>query len=129
VGRGRYPLPVDRGKHGAATACGPGVTGPLQMTYDMACSAEHASEVGTTRLSTWWPAGHSASGQAGTLVMLEPRVGGRTFERTPDRTEFDWGRSPCGARRGALDTYGISAVTGAKPPRPEERGNGYSRGS
>jgi hypothetical protein len=61
------------------------------MTYDIACSAEHAFEVWTTRLSTWWPKGHSASGQSDTLVTLEPRVGGRIFERTPDGTEIDWG--------------------------------------
>jgi hypothetical protein len=67
------------------------VTEPLRMSYDIACSAEHAFEVWTTRLSTWWPKGHSASGDADTLVMLEPQIGGRIFERTPDGTEIDWG--------------------------------------
>ena len=45
----------------------------------------------TTRLSSWWPKGHSASGDPDTVVTLEPRLGGRIFERTPDGTEIDWG--------------------------------------
>jgi uncharacterized protein YndB with AHSA1/START domain len=67
------------------------VTEALRLSYDIACPAEHAFEVWTTRLSTWWPKGHSASGDPDTLVMLEPRLGGRIFERTPDGTEIDWG--------------------------------------
>jgi len=47
--------------------------------------------VWTTRLSTWWPKGHSASGDPGTVAVLEARLGGRIFERTPDGAEIDWG--------------------------------------
>jgi hypothetical protein len=64
---------------------------PLRLSYDLACPSAHAFEVWTTRLSTWWPKGHSASGDPNTLVVLEPRLGGRIFERTPDGTEIDWG--------------------------------------
>ena len=64
---------------------------PLRLSYDIACSAEHAFEVWTTRVSTWWPKGHSASGHPATVVVLEPRYGGRIFERTPEGTEIDWG--------------------------------------
>jgi hypothetical protein len=64
---------------------------PLQLSYDLQCSPEHAFEVWTTRLSSWWPKGHSASGDPDTMVMIEPRLGGRIFERTPDGTEIDWG--------------------------------------
>jgi uncharacterized protein YndB with AHSA1/START domain len=64
---------------------------PLRLSYDLACPCEHAFEVWTTRLSTWWPKGHSASGDPNTLVVLEPRLGGRIFERTPDGVEIDWG--------------------------------------
>ena len=64
---------------------------PLEMSYEIDCPAEHAFAVWTTRLSTWWPKGHSASGDPDTLVVLEPRLGGRIFERTSDGTEIDWG--------------------------------------
>jgi uncharacterized protein YndB with AHSA1/START domain len=65
---------------------------PLRMSYPIACPAEHAFDVWTTRLSTWWPKGHSSSGDPDAAVRLEPGVGGRIFERTTDGTEVDWGR-------------------------------------
>ena len=37
------------------------------------------------------PEGHSTSGHPGTVVTLEPRLGGRIFEKTPDGEEIDWG--------------------------------------
>jgi uncharacterized protein YndB with AHSA1/START domain len=64
---------------------------PLRLSYEIDCPAEHAFDVWTQRLSTWWPRAHSASGDPDTVVVLEPRLGGRVFERTPDGTEIDWG--------------------------------------
>ena len=64
---------------------------PLRLSYEIQCSPEHAFEVWTTRVSTWWPKDHSASGHPATHVVLEPHRGGRIFERTPDGTEIDWG--------------------------------------
>ena len=64
---------------------------PLRLSYEIDCPADHAFEVWTTRLSTWWPPGHSTSGDPDTQVVLEPRLGGRIFERTPDGVEIDWG--------------------------------------
>ena len=64
---------------------------PLRLSYEIDCSVEHAFDVWTTRLSTWWPKGHSASGDPDTFVVLEPRLGGRIFERTSDGTEIEWG--------------------------------------
>jgi hypothetical protein len=64
---------------------------PLRLSFEIACPTEHAFAVWTERLSTWWPKGHSASGDPATVVTLEPRLGGRIFERTSDGTEIDWG--------------------------------------
>jgi hypothetical protein len=64
---------------------------PLRLSYEFQCPAEHAFEIWTTRLSTWWPRGHSASGNPDTVAVFEPRPQGRIFERTPDGTEIDWG--------------------------------------
>ncbi|HEY5251644.1 MAG TPA: SRPBCC domain-containing protein [Acidimicrobiales bacterium] len=64
---------------------------PLTLSYEIQCPPEHAFEVWTTRLSSWWPKGHSASGDPETSVFLEPRLGGRIYERTSDGTEIDWG--------------------------------------
>jgi hypothetical protein len=64
---------------------------PLHLNYEIRCSPDHAFDIWTTRLSTWWPKGHSTSGEPDTAVVFEPRPGGRIFERTPDGTEIDWG--------------------------------------
>jgi hypothetical protein len=67
------------------------MTEPLSLRLEVACSPEHAFTVWTTRIDQWWPADHTASGRADAEVALEPYVGGRIYERTPDGTEYDWG--------------------------------------
>jgi hypothetical protein len=64
---------------------------PLRLSFELDCPADHAFDVWTNRLAMWWPKGHSASGDPDTLVVFEPRLGGRIFERTADGTEIDWG--------------------------------------
>ena len=63
---------------------------PLRLQFDIECPPEHAFAVWTTRLSSWWPKGHSASGHPETVVILEPHLGGRIIERTPNGTENEW---------------------------------------
>ena len=64
------------------------VTEPLLTAFDVACSAEHAVDVWTTRISTWWPNDHTNGGGD---VVLEQGVGGRLLERQGDGTEHVWG--------------------------------------
>ena len=64
---------------------------PLELAFDVAAPADHAFTVWTRDIGRWWPADHTTSGEAGLTVTLEPRVGGRIFERTADGHEFDWG--------------------------------------
>ena len=66
-------------------------TEPLRMTFTVDCPVAHAFTVWTARIAAWWPADHTVSGVAGLDVVLEPGVGGRIFERTPDGVEHDWG--------------------------------------
>ena len=66
------------------------MTEPLWMSFDVACSAEHAFAVWTSGMGTWWPPNHTVSGQVD-LVVLESGVGGRIYERTVDGVEHDWG--------------------------------------
>ena len=66
------------------------MTDPLEITFEVGCLSDHAFDVWTTRIATWWPADHSVSGNPDTVV-LEPRLGGRLYERSPDGTEHDWG--------------------------------------
>lgn len=67
------------------------MTGPLRISFDVACSREHAFEVWTTRIGAWWPRDHTVSGRA-EHVVLQGDVGGRIYERTADGAEHDWGQ-------------------------------------
>ncbi len=64
---------------------------PLRLSFEVACPVDHAFAVWTSGIATWWPADHTVSGDPGADVVLEPAVGGRIFERTPDGAEHDWG--------------------------------------
>ena len=64
---------------------------PIRLIVELDCPAEHAFEVWTARIGTWWPVDHTVSGQPGLAVILEGRPGGRIFERTPAGAEHDWG--------------------------------------
>ena len=50
---------------------------------------ERAFELFTTQMGAFWPAGHSIGSAPIADVLVEPRVGGRWYERG---TECDWGR-------------------------------------
>lgn len=65
---------------------------PLRITFDVGCTPERTFELWTARTSTWWPATHTVSARRGVEVIIEPGVGGRIFERTPEGEEHDWGQ-------------------------------------
>ncbi len=67
------------------------MTSPLRITFDVACSPEHAFATWTERIDAWWPADHTVSGEADTDVVMEAGVGGRIYERTGAGTEHHWG--------------------------------------
>ena len=85
---GRCPRAVhhDGGEHGAER----GIE-PISLSYELACGPVHAFEVWTEGFSAWWPKSHLISGDPNAGVCLEPRLGGRIFERTSVGTEIDWG--------------------------------------
>jgi hypothetical protein len=64
---------------------------PLRLSFHLHCPAAHAFHVWTAKIGLWWPADHTVSAEAGLDVVLEPRVGGRIFERTAAGAEYDWG--------------------------------------
>jgi uncharacterized protein YndB with AHSA1/START domain len=67
------------------------VTPPLRITLDVACPAEHAFSMWTSRIGTWWPVDHTVTGHRDLAVVLESGVGGRIYERTAQGVEHDWG--------------------------------------
>jgi len=53
---------------------------------------DHVFRTFTERIDTWWPRGHHIGGKEPFAAILEPRAGGRWFERAGDGSECDWGR-------------------------------------
>ncbi|MGO9904011.1 MAG: SRPBCC domain-containing protein [Solirubrobacteraceae bacterium] len=65
---------------------------PLRITFDVGCPPARTFELWTAHTSTWWPATHTVSAQPGVEIIIEPGVGGRIYERSPQGDEHDWGQ-------------------------------------
>ena len=64
----------------------------LRHSIVVSCGVERAFHLWTGGIDRWWPKHHSRSGDSETTVTLEPRSGGRLYERTPQGRELEWGR-------------------------------------
>jgi uncharacterized protein YndB with AHSA1/START domain len=53
---------------------------------------ERAFTVFTERFDSWWPRSHKIGGADMGEAVLEPRAGGRWYERDVDGSECEWGR-------------------------------------
>jgi uncharacterized protein YndB with AHSA1/START domain len=67
------------------------MTEPIQISFDVDCAVDHAFDVWTARISSWWPRSHTVSAEDDADVVLERHVGGRIYERTTAGDEHDWG--------------------------------------
>jgi uncharacterized protein YndB with AHSA1/START domain len=64
----------------------------VRKAVTVAAPIDIAFEVFTTRLEAWWPMATHHIGEAScAAVVIEPRVGGRWFERGADGSECRWG--------------------------------------
>jgi uncharacterized protein YndB with AHSA1/START domain len=63
----------------------------VTKTVTVRASREHAFTVFTERFFTWWPKGHHIGDAELADAIIEPRVGGRWYERGVDGSECDWG--------------------------------------
>lgn len=64
---------------------------PVRKRIRVAAPPAHAFDVFTTRMTRWWPPGHSINTSPIAAVVLEPEVGGRWYERGEDGSECRWG--------------------------------------
>ena len=66
------------------------MTAPLLISFDVDCPADHAFDVWTSKIGTWWPRDHTVSGDPEEIV-LESGPGGRIYERTSAGERHEWG--------------------------------------
>jgi Activator of Hsp90 ATPase homolog 1-like protein len=64
---------------------------PVRKTVRVAAAAAHAFEAFASGIGRWWPASHSIGASPIKDVVIEPRAGGRWYERGQDGSECDWG--------------------------------------
>jgi uncharacterized protein YndB with AHSA1/START domain len=67
---------------------------PVRKTIRVQATPARAFEVFTAGMGRWWMPTHSISPTKTPIaeVVIEPRVGGRWYERGTDGSECDWGR-------------------------------------
>jgi uncharacterized protein YndB with AHSA1/START domain len=65
---------------------------PIVKTVDVKCDPRRAFDLFTQRMGAWWPATKSIGASPIKAVMIEPRAGGRWFERGEDGAETNWGK-------------------------------------
>ena len=65
---------------------------PVRKSVRVSAAPERAFEVFTAGASRWWPRTHSISSSPMVEAVIEPRVGGRWFERGEDGSECEWGK-------------------------------------
>ena len=65
---------------------------PVRRSLLVKTNAERAFTAFTGRIGRWWPRTHSIGAAAQVDVVLEPRPGGRWYERSADGSECEWGK-------------------------------------
>jgi uncharacterized protein YndB with AHSA1/START domain len=65
---------------------------PLTGTITVGVPVERAFSVFTGSIDTWWPRMYHIGQSDMAQAVLEPKEGGRWYERGVDGTECDWGR-------------------------------------
>src|SRR5579863_5984958 len=65
----------------------------VRKTLNVKAPRDVAWRVFTEQMGAWWPLAHYKIGRATAVdAILEPRVGGRWYERGDDGSTCDWGR-------------------------------------
>jgi uncharacterized protein YndB with AHSA1/START domain len=64
---------------------------PIRKEIRVAASQATAFETFTARMGSWWNPEYTIASEPIADVVIEPRAGGRWYERGADGTECDWG--------------------------------------
>lgn len=68
------------------------VPAPVVKQVRVAASPARAFEVFAPKMGRWWPKNHHIGEAELADVVVEPRAGGRFYERGEDGAECEWGR-------------------------------------
>lgn len=63
----------------------------VRKSVRVSASVERSFAVFVGQMETWWPATHHIGVQPFEAIFVEPRVGGRWYERDTDGKQCDWG--------------------------------------
>jgi uncharacterized protein YndB with AHSA1/START domain len=64
----------------------------VQKSITVNAPAAHVFRTFTEKQNEWWPRAHHIGPNDKFTAIVEPKVGGRWFERNDDGSECDWGR-------------------------------------
>ena len=65
---------------------------PVRKRITVNAPQAHAFDVFARRFDAWWPREHHIAKPAMKEAVIEPRAGGRWYEKGEDGSECDWGR-------------------------------------
>jgi uncharacterized protein YndB with AHSA1/START domain len=65
---------------------------PINRSVVVKAEVERSFAAFTGRMGRWWPRSHSIGSAPMADVIVEPRVGGRWYERSGDGAECEWGK-------------------------------------
>ena len=65
---------------------------PVRKTIVVNASQARAFDVFTAKFGAWWPKSHHIAKVEMDNVYIEPRQGGRWYEKGVDGSECDWGK-------------------------------------
>jgi len=64
---------------------------PLRTSFAVARPPDQVFRTWTANFAQWWPSSHSVSGEPDVQIVLEPRLGGKIYERTAAGFTHEWG--------------------------------------
>jgi uncharacterized protein YndB with AHSA1/START domain len=65
---------------------------PIRKAVTVAAPPQKVFDLFTGHMGAWWPKGMTIGPSPAVAVLIEPRTGGRWFERAEDQVETNWGR-------------------------------------
>lgn len=64
---------------------------PIARTVTVKVPPDRAFDLFVNNIADWWPRGQTVGKKPHVALVIEPRAGGRWFERDEDGTETNWG--------------------------------------